>query len=79
MTQNKTKQKKEKTPGVSKDIEKKKTKKKTPGVSKDIRCHVWPYISNLQITRTDIKWAVILVIAYGPFNLPKGFVCVYSG
>ena len=35
----------------------------------------------LQITRSDIrphmKWVVGLVIAYGPFNLPQGCVCVY--
>ena len=35
---------------------------------------------NLQITRLDIrphiKWAVILVIAYGHFNIPQGFVWV---
>ena len=35
---------------------------------------------NLQITRSDIrphiKWAVSLVIAYGHFNLPQGFVWV---
>ena len=34
---------------------------------------------NLQITRSDIrphiKWALILVIVYGHFNLPSG-VCV---
>ena len=38
---------------------------------------------NLQITRSDIrphiKWAVILVIAYGPFNLPPGFVWICMG
>ena len=36
---------------------------------------------NLQITRSDIrphiKWAVSLVIAYGHFNLPHGFMWVY--
>ena len=35
---------------------------------------------NLQITSTDIKphikWVVSLVIAYGHFNLPQGFVWV---
>ena len=35
---------------------------------------------NLEITRSDImphiKWAVSLVIAYGHFNLPQGFVWV---
>ena len=38
---------------------------------------------NLQITRTDfrphIKWAVSMVIAYGYFNLPQGFVWVCMG
>ena len=38
---------------------------------------------NLQITRLDIrphiKWAVNLVIAYGHFNLPQGFVWVCMG
>ena len=37
---------------------------------------------NLQITRSDIrhiKWAVSLVIAYGHFNLPQGFVLVCMG
>ena len=38
---------------------------------------------NLQITRSDIrphtKWAVSLVIAYGHFNLPQGFVRVCMG
>ena len=37
---------------------------------------------NLQITRSEIrphiKWAVTLVIAYGHFNLPRGFVWVCS-
>ena len=36
---------------------------------------------NLHITRSDIrhhvKWAVSLVIAYGHFNLPRGFVWVH--
>ena len=36
---------------------------------------------NFQIARSDIrsnvKWAVGLVIAYGHFNLPQGFVWVY--
>ena len=53
----------------------------TPGLRKDIRCHVCPYfLKNLQITRLyiklHIKWAVSLVIAYGHFNLPRGFVWV---
>ena len=54
----------------------------TPGLSKDIRCHVRMTILflNLQITRSDIrphiKWAVSLMIAYGHFNLPQGFVWV---
>ena len=38
---------------------------------------------NLQITRSDIrphmKWVVSLVIAYGHFNLPQGFVWVCMG
>ena len=38
---------------------------------------------NSQITRSDIrphiKWAVSLVIAYGHFSLPQGFVSVYMG
>ena len=38
---------------------------------------------NLQITRPDfrphIKWAVSLVIPYGHFNLPRGFVWVCIG
>ena len=38
---------------------------------------------NLQITRSDIrphiKWAVSLMIAYGHFILPRGFVWVYMG
>ena len=38
---------------------------------------------HLQITIADIrahlKWAVNLVIAYGHFNLPQGFVWVYVG
>ena len=37
----------------------------------------------LQITRSDIKphikWAVSLVIAYGQFNFPQGFMWVYMG
>ena len=49
-----------------------------PGSSKDIQCHVWPYFLNLQITRLDIrphiKLTVSLVIAYGHFKLPQGFV-----
>ena len=36
---------------------------------------------NLPITRSDIrphiKWAVSLMIAYGHFNFPQGFVWVY--
>ena len=52
----------------------------TPGLSKDIRVHTFP---NLQFTRSDIrphiKWAVSLVIAYGHFNLPQGFVWVCKG
>ena len=36
---------------------------------------------NLQVTRSDIrphtKWAVSLVIAYGHFSLPRGFVWVW--
>ena len=56
----------------------------TPGLSTDIRCLVWPYILlNLQVTRSDIsqhiKWAVSLLIAYGHFNLPQGFVWVCMG
>ena len=52
-----------------------------PGLSKDIRCHVQPYFFlNLQVTESDIrphiKWAVSLVITYGHFNLPQGFVWV---
>ena len=54
----------------------------TPGLSKDNRCHVWSYffskLANHQI-RHQIwhkNWAVILVIAYGHFNLPQGFVWV---
>ena len=38
---------------------------------------------NLQVTRSDmrphIKWAVSLVIAYGHFNLPQGFVWLSMG
>ena len=38
---------------------------------------------SLQITRSDvrphIKWDVSLVIAYGHFNLPQGFVWVCMG
>ena len=50
----------------------------TPGLSKDIQYHVWPhFFKNLLITRSDIKWADSLVIAYGYFNL--GFVWVYMG
>ena len=53
----------------------------TSGLSKghSVSCvdHTFP---NLQITRSDIrphiKWAVSLVIAYGHFNLPRGFVWV---
>ena len=37
----------------------------------------------LHITRSDIrahiKWAVRLVVAYGHFNLPRGFVWVFIG
>ena len=54
----------------------------TPGLSNDIRCHVWPYFSKSQITRSDIrphlKWAVSLVTAYGHFNFSQGFVWVYE-
>ena len=38
---------------------------------------------NLQVTRSDvrphIKWVVSLVITYGHFNLPQGFVWVCMG
>ena len=38
---------------------------------------------NLQITRSDVKphmkWVVSLVIAFGHFNLPQGFVWVCMG
>ena len=38
---------------------------------------------NLQITRSDIrqhiKWAVSLVIAYGHFSPPQGFVWICIG
>ena len=38
---------------------------------------------NLQITRSDIrphiKWTASLVIAYGHFNLPRGFVWICVG
>ena len=52
----------------------------TPGLSKDsVSCMAILFLK-LQITRTDItphiKWAVSLVIAYGHFNLPHGFVRV---
>ena len=52
----------------------------TPGLRKDIRCHCMTilFFLNLEITRSDIrphiKWAVSLVITYGHFNLPQGFV-----
>ena len=56
----------------------------TPGLSKDILCHVLTILFlNVQITGSDIrphiKWVVSLVIAYGHFNLPQGFVwaCMY--
>ena len=43
-------------------------------------CITIPFLK-LQITRSDIrphtKWAVSLVIAYGQFNFPQGFVLVY--
>ena len=48
---------------------------------KDIQCHVWPYflkLANHQI-RPHIKWSVNMVIAYGHFNLPQGFVWVCMG
>ena len=52
----------------------------TPGLSKDIDVMYDHTFLNLQITRSDIrlhiKWAVSLVIAYGHFNLPQGFVWV---
>ena len=56
----------------------------TPGLRKDIRCHEWPYtFLNLQITspniRPHIKWILSLVIAYGHFTLPQGFVWVCMG
>ena len=56
----------------------------TPGLSKGIWCHVLSSLFlNLQVTRSDvrphIKWAVNLVIAYGHFNLPQGFVWVWMG
>ena len=42
-------------------------------------CMTMPF-QNLQITMSDIsphiKWAVSLVIAYGHFNVPHGFVWV---
>ena len=54
-----------------------------PDLSKDICCRVWPTFSELQITRSDIrphiKWAVSLVIAYGQFNFPYGFMWRYMG
>ena len=44
-------------------------------------CHVWPHsFLCLQITRSDIrsevKWAVNMIIADSHFNLPQGFVCI---
>ena len=56
----------------------------TPGLIKAIRCLDHTFL-NLQTTRSDImphiKWAVSLVIAYGHFDVPQGFVdngyCVY--
>ena len=56
----------------------------TSGLSKDhlVSCRTIPFL-NLQITRSDIrthkKWAVSLVIAYGHFNHPPGFVLVCMG
>ena len=41
--------------------------------------HTFAKFANHQI-RTDIKWAVSLVIAYGHFNLPQRFVwvCIFQ-
>ena len=52
----------------------------TPGLCKDILCHVWSCsFVCLQNTRADIrpqvKWAVSLMIAYGPLYSSSG-VCV---
>ena len=54
---------------------------KTPGLSEDTQYHVRPHsILCLKMTKSDIrpqvKWAVSLVIAEGPFNLPRG-LCEY--
>ena len=47
-----------------------------------VSCMTIPFL-NLQITISDIrlhmKWAVSLVIPYGHFNLPRGFVWVCIG
>ena len=52
----------------------------TPALIKAIRCHDHTFL-NFQITRSDIrsyiKRAVSLVIVYGPFNLPWGFMWAY--
>ena len=53
----------------------------TPGLSKDIRCHVLrPYFSKLanhqNRHQATHKWPASLVIAYGHFNFPQGFVWV---
>ena len=52
----------------------------TPDLNKEIRCHVRPYLSELANHQTrhqaTINWAVGLVIAYGRFNFPLGFVRV---
>ena len=56
----------------------------TPGLRKDIRCHVSPHVF-LNLKSPDqtlghiIKLAVSLVIAYGHFNHPQGFVWVCMG
>ena len=41
--------------------------------------HTFSELANHQITHNIIKWVVSLVIAYGHFNLPQGFVWVYMG
>ena len=54
----------------------------TPGLSKDIRCHVWPYFLNLQITRSDIqtthKVGCQPSACIWSLYLPQGFVGMYG-
>ena len=45
-----------------------------PALSEDIQCHVEPLFPLLANIRTLVKWDVNLVIVYGHFNLPEGFV-----